>query len=79
MGAFDEMDPLSLHMLGMHGSAYANYAMQSADCIVAVGARFDDRVTVVDFLHLGNRFNCFFVIRSFSLLQLLGESEFFCS
>lgn len=45
MGAFDEMDPRSLHMLGMHGSAYANYAMQTADCIIALGARFDDRVT----------------------------------
>lgn len=45
MGIFDELDPLSLHMLGMHGSAYANHAMQNADCIIAVGARFDDRVT----------------------------------
>jgi acetolactate synthase I/II/III large subunit len=45
MGAFDETDPRSLHMLGMHGSAYANYAMQAADVIVAVGARFDDRIT----------------------------------
>ena len=45
MGAFDELDPLSLHMLGMHGSAYANYAMQRADLIIAVGARFDDRIT----------------------------------
>eukprot|EP00948_MAST-09A_sp_MAST-9A-sp1_P003565 g3565.t1 len=45
MGAFDELDPLSLHMLGMHGSAYANYAMQDADLILAIGARFDDRVT----------------------------------
>lgn len=45
MGAFDELHPLSLHMLGMHGSAYANHAMQNADCIVALGARFDDRVT----------------------------------
>jgi len=45
MGAFDERDPLSLHMLGMHGSAYANYAIQSADVILCVGARFDDRVT----------------------------------
>lgn len=45
LGAYDEMDPLSLHMLGMHGSAYANLAMQSADLIVALGARFDDRVT----------------------------------
>ena len=45
LGAFDEHAPLSLHMLGMHGSAYANWAMRDADCIIAVGARFDDRVT----------------------------------
>ncbi|KAI8621899.1 acetolactate synthase [Chytriomyces sp. MP71] len=45
LGAFDEEDPRSLHMLGMHGSAYANLAMQSADLIIALGARFDDRVT----------------------------------
>jgi acetolactate synthase-1/2/3 large subunit len=45
LGAFDEHSPLSLHMLGMHGSAYANRAMHEADCIIAVGARFDDRVT----------------------------------
>ncbi|KAI9864423.1 MAG: Acetolactate synthase, mitochondrial [Vezdaea acicularis] len=45
LGAFDELDPKSLHMLGMHGSAYANMAMQEADLIIALGARFDDRVT----------------------------------
>lgn len=45
LGAFDENDPKSLHMLGMHGSAYANKAMQSADLIIALGARFDERVT----------------------------------
>ena len=45
LGAFDEKTPLSLHMLGMHGSAYANWAMRDADVIIAVGARFDDRVT----------------------------------
>ncbi|MFW6060825.1 MAG: biosynthetic-type acetolactate synthase large subunit [Phycisphaeraceae bacterium] len=45
LGAFDERDPKSLHMLGMHGSAYANWAMRDADVIIAVGARFDDRVT----------------------------------
>ncbi len=45
MGAFDENSPLSLHMLGMHGSAYANYAVQESDCLIAVGARFDDLVT----------------------------------
>jgi len=45
LGAFDEEDPKSLHMLGMHGSAYANMAMQEADLIIALGARFDDRIT----------------------------------
>ncbi len=45
LGAFDEHDPKSLHMLGMHGSAYANYAVQESDCLISVGARFDDRVT----------------------------------
>ena len=45
LGAFDESHDLSLHMLGMHGSAYANWAMQGSDCIIAVGARFDDRIT----------------------------------
>lgn len=45
LGTFDEHDPLSLRMLGMHGSYYANLAMQEADVIVTLGARFDDRVT----------------------------------
>ncbi len=45
LGAFDENNPRSLHMLGMHGSAYANYAVQECDCLISVGARFDDRVT----------------------------------
>ncbi|MEX0777263.1 MAG: biosynthetic-type acetolactate synthase large subunit [Phycisphaeraceae bacterium] len=45
LGSFDENDPLALHMLGMHGSAYANWAVHQSDCIIAVGARFDDRVT----------------------------------
>ena len=45
LGAFDEMNEKSLHMLGMHGSPYANLAMQEADLIIALGARFDDRVT----------------------------------
>ncbi|KAH7139499.1 acetolactate synthase mitochondrial precursor [Dendryphion nanum] len=45
LGAFDELDDKSLHMLGMHGSAYANMAMQEADLIIALGARFDDRIT----------------------------------
>ncbi|KAI9675814.1 MAG: Acetolactate synthase, mitochondrial [Trizodia sp. TS-e1964] len=45
LGGFDELDDKSLHMLGMHGSPYANMAMQEADLIIALGARFDDRVT----------------------------------
>ena len=44
-GAFPETHELSLHMLGMHGTAYANYAMQECDLLIAIGARFDDRVT----------------------------------
>ncbi len=45
LGTFDESKPLALKMLGMHGSAAANYAVQECDCLIAVGARFDDRVT----------------------------------
>jgi acetolactate synthase I/II/III large subunit len=44
-GAFPETYPLCLGMFGMHGARYANYAVQGADLIVALGARFDDRVT----------------------------------
>jgi len=44
LGAFDTTHPLSLHMLGMHGTAYANYAIEDCDFLFAVGARFDDRV-----------------------------------
>jgi acetolactate synthase-1/2/3 large subunit len=45
LGVFPENHRLSLGMLGMHGTAYANHAVQSADLIIAIGARFDDRVT----------------------------------
>lgn len=45
LGAFPENDPLSVGMLGMHGTWYANQAVQNADLLIAVGARFDDRVT----------------------------------
>jgi acetolactate synthase-1/2/3 large subunit len=45
LGCFDQRRPESLDMLGMHGSAYANYAVQECDLLIAVGARFDDRVT----------------------------------
>ena len=44
IGAFDTTHPLSLHMLGMHGTAFANYAVEDCDFLIAVGARFDDRV-----------------------------------
>jgi len=45
LGAFPLEHPLSLDMLGMHGSYYANMAVHDADVLIAVGARFDDRVT----------------------------------
>jgi acetolactate synthase-1/2/3 large subunit len=44
-GAIDEHHPTCLGMVGMHGSAYANWAINDADVILAVGVRFDDRVT----------------------------------
>jgi acetolactate synthase I/II/III large subunit len=44
-GAFNETHPLSVGMLGMHGTAYANWAVTDCDLLIAVGARFDDRVT----------------------------------
>src|SRR3954449_3403554 len=45
LGAFPAPDPQWLGMLGMHGTRAANYAMDEADLIVAIGARFDDRIT----------------------------------
>ncbi|WP_156762801.1 biosynthetic-type acetolactate synthase large subunit [Woeseia oceani] len=44
IGASDTTHPLSLHMLGMHGLASANYAVEDCDMLIAIGARFDDRV-----------------------------------
>ncbi len=44
-GAIDENHKLSIGMLGMHGTAYANHAVNNCDLLIAVGARFDDRVT----------------------------------
>jgi acetolactate synthase I/II/III large subunit len=44
IGAVDTADPLSMRMLGMHGTAFANYAVDDCDCLLAFGARFDDRV-----------------------------------
>jgi acetolactate synthase-1/2/3 large subunit len=44
-GGFPDSHPLCLGMAGMHGTAYANYAINEADLIVAIGARFDDRIT----------------------------------
>ncbi len=45
LGGFDEHHPLSVGMLGMHGTAYANYSVTECDLLIAMGARFDDRVT----------------------------------
>ena len=44
-GTFPESDPLALGMLGMHGTVFANYAVNDADLLLAMGVRFDDRVT----------------------------------
>ena len=44
IGAVDTTHPLSMRMLGMHGTAFANYAVDDCDCLLAFGARFDDRV-----------------------------------
>jgi len=45
LGAIRADDPLWLDMLGMHGSVYSNYAVDQADLLIALGVRFDDRVT----------------------------------
>lgn len=45
LGVFPESSPLALGMLGMHGTVYANYAIDQADLLLAFGVRFDDRVT----------------------------------
>ncbi len=44
IGAIDVHSDLSMHMLGMHGTAYANYSVEDCDMLIAVGSRFDDRV-----------------------------------
>jgi acetolactate synthase-1/2/3 large subunit len=45
LGTFPASDELYLQMLGMHGTVYANYAIDQSDCLLAFGVRFDDRVT----------------------------------
>ena len=52
MGVYPETDPLAMEMLGMHGTYYANYAVHNSDLLIAIGARFDDRVTgkISDFI-----------------------------
>ncbi|MGH8284173.1 MAG: biosynthetic-type acetolactate synthase large subunit [Steroidobacteraceae bacterium] len=47
IGAIDTAHPLSMRMLGMHGAAFANYAVEDCDFLIAVGSRFDDRVAGV--------------------------------
>src|SRR6204780_2089632 len=44
IGTVDTTHPMSMRMLGMHGTAFANYAVDDCDCLLALGARFDDRV-----------------------------------
>ena len=45
LGALPHFHPLCLGMMGMHGEAWLNHAIQSADLLIALGMRFDDRVT----------------------------------
>lgn len=45
LGTFPETHPQALRMLGMHGTVFANYAVQNSDLLISAGARFDDRVT----------------------------------
>jgi acetolactate synthase I/II/III large subunit len=47
IGSVDTTHPLAMRMLGMHGAAFANYAVDDCDFLIAVGARFDDRVAAV--------------------------------
>ena len=47
IGTYDTTRERSLHMLGMHGTAFANYAVEDCDFLIAIGARFDDRVAAV--------------------------------
>jgi len=47
IGALDTTHPLAMRMLGMHGTAFANYAVDDCDFLIALGARFDDRVAGV--------------------------------
>ena len=47
IGTYDTTEPLALHMLGMHGAAFANYAVEDCDFLFCLGARFDDRVAGV--------------------------------
>lgn len=52
LGCFPETEELSLEMLGMHGTYFANHAVNESDLLIAIGARFDDRVTgkISDFI-----------------------------
>ncbi len=54
IGAMDTTHPLSMRMLGMHGAAFANYAVDDCDFLIAIGSRFDDRVAGVPERFAGN-------------------------
>ncbi len=54
IGSVDTTEPLAMRMLGMHGAAFANYAVDDCDFLLALGARFDDRVAAVPEAFAGN-------------------------
>ena len=60
LGAFPGNHEQSLHMLGMHGTVYSNYAVNEADLLLAFGVRFDDRVTgkLSEFATHGKNYPC---------------------
>ena len=59
MGVYDETNKLSLEFVGMHGNIAANYAIQNADLIIALGSRFDDRITGEISSYAHRAFNAF--------------------
>ncbi|MEY4575875.1 MAG: hypothetical protein RL701_578 [Pseudomonadota bacterium] len=81
-GAVDETHELHLGMLGMHGTAYANKAVENCDLIMAIGARWDDRITgrISDFCPTATRIHIDIDVSEFnkiiqSHVQLLGDAK----
>ena len=71
IGAFDTTHPRSMRMLGMHGAAFANYAVDDCDLLIAVGARFDDRVAGVPVKRLKRGFGFFLALLATNMLRNL--------